>query len=149
MSTHQASSNTVNIFPQNIVLTSTHRSQTCWIPAAAYVQPKNTQEVAEALAIITRTGANFALRTRGHTPNPGFSGTDGSGIVIDLKLLDSLYVDKEKSVVQAGAGSTWGDVYSLLESQGLSAIGGRDGTVGLAGFLLGGTYIDTLLFSMV
>ncbi|RYO74495.1 hypothetical protein DL764_010811 [Monosporascus ibericus] len=111
-------------------------SQTCWIPAAAYVQPSNAQEVAEALAIIQRTGSKFALRTTGHTPNPGFSSVDESGVVIDLRRLNSISLDGD-GVLHAGAGSTWGQIYSFLEDKQLSATGGRDRAVGVTGFLLG------------
>ncbi|RYP91059.1 hypothetical protein DL770_002804 [Monosporascus sp. CRB-9-2] len=115
-------------------------SQTCWIPAAAYVQPSTTQEVAEALAIIRRTGSKFALRTSGHTPNPGFSSVDESGVVIDLRRLNSVSLDGD-DVLHAGAGSTWGQIYPFLENKQLSATGGRDSAVGLAGFLLGDSTI--------
>ncbi|KAI1392342.1 uncharacterized protein F4822DRAFT_441357 [Hypoxylon trugodes] len=112
--------------------------QTCWAPAAAYIQPSSAQEVAEILAVIVKTGSKFAIRTGGHNPNSGFSSVDGAGIVIDLRQLNSLSLDKEKGALHVGAGSSWGDVYSYLEDNGLSAIGGRDTLVGLAGFLLGG-----------
>ncbi|RYP78359.1 hypothetical protein DL771_000544 [Monosporascus sp. 5C6A] len=112
------------------------RSQTCWIQAAAYVQPSTTQEVAEALAIIRRTGSKFAIRTSGHNPNPGFSSVDESGVVIDLRRLNSIFLDGD-DVLHAGAGSTWGQIYPFLENKQLSATGGRDPAVGVAGFLLG------------
>ncbi|KAI0379083.1 hypothetical protein F5Y04DRAFT_290559 [Hypomontagnella monticulosa] len=115
-------------------------SQTCWESAAAYVQPVNTQEVAQALSIITKAGSKFAIRTTGHIPNPGFSSVGDTGVVIDLRKLQSLSLDKENGILRTGAGCTWGEVYSYLEENNLSAIGGRDVAVGVAGFLLGGGY---------
>ncbi|KAI1245349.1 hypothetical protein MGN70_012239 [Eutypa lata] len=112
-------------------------SQTCWIPAAAYVQPGTAQEVAEALTIIKKTGSKFAIRTSGHTPNPGFSSVDETGVVIDLRRLNAISLD-ENNLLRAGSGSTWGQVYPFLEGKQLSATGGRDPAVGVAGFLLGG-----------
>lgn len=103
------------------------------------MQPGTAQEVAEALAIIKKTGSKFAIRTGGHTPNPGFSSVDETGVVIDLRRLNSISLD-ENNLLRAGAGSTWGQVYPFLEGKQLSATGGRDPAVGVAGFLLGGVY---------
>ncbi|KAI1267656.1 hypothetical protein F5Y18DRAFT_378391 [Xylariaceae sp. FL1019] len=115
-------------------------SQTCWAPAAGFIFPENAQQVADVLAAAVKTGTRFALRCRGHNPNPGFSSIGEGGVVIDIHKLSSLSLDRDASVLHVGAGATWGDVYSFLEEQGLSAIGGRDTAVGVAGFLLGGGY---------
>jgi len=111
-------------------------SQTCWVPAGGYVQLSNAQEVAQALAIIRETGCKFAIRTSGRNPNVGFSSVDQTGIVLDLRRLNSMTLSD--TVGQAGAGSNWGEVYKYLEENRLSATGGREQSVGLAGFLLGG-----------
>ncbi|KAI0838296.1 hypothetical protein F5Y06DRAFT_296839 [Hypoxylon sp. FL0890] len=74
-------------------------SQTCWNPAAAYVQPHNTEEVAKILKIVVKSGSKFAVRTRGHTPNPGFSSM------------------RENGIVHVKAGSTWG------EDRGVNSMG--------------------------
>lgn len=113
------------------------RSSTCWTPAAAYVQPTTTEEVARVLAIVKQTGTKFAIRATGHNPNPGFSNIDGTGIVIDLGSLKSLSLT-DQGILQAGAGNTWGEVYAWLEERQLSATGGREPAVGVGGFLLGG-----------
>ncbi|KAI0416798.1 hypothetical protein F5X98DRAFT_342868 [Xylaria grammica] len=115
-------------------------SQLCWATPAAFVRPEGSTEVAEALSIVTKAKTKFALRTRGHTPNPGFNSTGNDGIVIDLQNLRSMSLDTARSVLHVGSGATWGEVYKFLEEHKLSTIGGRDGTVGLAGFLLGGGY---------
>lgn len=104
------------------------------------MQPGTAQEVAEALTIIKKTGSKFAIRTSGHTPNPGFSSVDETGVVIDLRRLDAISLD-ENNLLRAGSGSTWGQVYPFLEGKQLSATGGRDPAVGVAGFLLGGVFL--------
>jgi FAD/FMN-containing dehydrogenase len=111
-------------------------SQTCWIFAAGFVQLNNAQEVAQALAIVQKTGSKFVIRTSGHNPNVDFSSVDKTGVVLDLRALNSKVL--ENDVMQAGAGNNWGEVYTYLEKNELSAIGGREQGVGLAGFLLGG-----------
>ncbi|KAF4462413.1 Bifunctional solanapyrone synthase [Fusarium albosuccineum] len=112
-------------------------SQKCCVPAAAYVHPDTASEVAEALKIVKGTGCKFAIRTSGHNPNLGFSSIDQTGVVLDLRRLNSKELVQE-NIARLGAGNTWGEVYEWLEKQELSVIGGRDPTVGLAGFLLGG-----------
>ncbi|ROV99464.1 hypothetical protein VMCG_06301 [Cytospora schulzeri] len=115
-------------------------SQTCWIPAAAYVVLNNASEVASALAIIKKAGCKFAIRTSGHNPNVGFSSVDGSGVVLDLSGLDEKSLGSDDSVLHAGPGNRWGPVYTFLQEQGLSPVGGREVQVGLGGFLTGGGY---------
>ncbi|KAI1325928.1 FAD-binding domain-containing protein [Xylariaceae sp. FL0255] len=80
-------------------------SQTCWDSPAAYIQPETTQQVAEALAILKNTCTKFALRTHGHTPNPGFSSIGKNGVVLDLhKLCSIISFDKEAGILHVGAG---------------------------------------------
>ena len=119
--------------------TSTQRpwSQTCWTPAAGYVQPETIDQLKDILAAIRENKCPFAVRSTGHNPNAGFSSVDETGIVIDLSQLRGMELGAN-SVAKVGAGHKWGEVYAWLEEQGLSAIGGRDPEVGLGGFLLGG-----------
>ncbi|KAI9690793.1 MAG: hypothetical protein M1822_008412 [Bathelium mastoideum] len=42
------------------------------------------------------------------------------------------------TVTRVGAGRDWGDVYSVLDHQNLTVIGGREKSVGVAGLTLGG-----------
>ncbi|KAI3319668.1 6-hydroxy-D-nicotine oxidase [Xylariaceae sp. AK1471] len=127
-------------------------SQTCWTPAACYITPSTRGDIEIALWDIKRRDAKFAVRGTGHSPNRGFSSTDGTAVVIDLRerirKLRSSETAKEKGVclsddrqtVDVTAGSTWGEVYTFLEERGLCAMGPRDPSVGVVGFLLGGGY---------
>lgn len=116
-------------------------SQTCWTPAAAYVFLSNAKELRDALEIVRKTESKFTIRTTGHNPNYGFSSADEASIVLDIRQLNSKELSAENKVARVGSGSTWGEVYSWLEAQELSAIGGREQDVGLGGFLLGGILI--------
>ncbi|KAG6366579.1 hypothetical protein INS49_000757 [Diaporthe citri] len=114
-------------------------SQSCWLPAAAYVVLSTTREVVSALAVVRKTGCKFAIRTSGHNPNVGFSSVDGSGVVLDLRGLKGRTLG-DNNVLHAGGGCVWGDIYPFLEEHGRSPIGGRETQVGLGGFLTGGGY---------
>ncbi|RYP17318.1 hypothetical protein DL765_004609 [Monosporascus sp. GIB2] len=111
-------------------------SQTCWLPSACFVRPRNAVEVAVSLKVITVVGSKFAVRGGGHNPNAGFASVDSSGVNIDLRSLDFLAM-KEDGVLQAGPGNTWEKLYAFVEQKGRSVIGGRHGSVGIPGFLLG------------
>jgi FAD/FMN-containing dehydrogenase len=127
--------------------TNTPWSLSCRQTPAAFVQLQTAEEVSKALSIVKETGCKFAVRTSGHNPNPGFSSTDESGVVLDLRRLKTREL-LDDGTARCGAGNTWGDVYTWLEEQKLSAIGGRDCSVGLAGFLLGGMSHEVLGVAM-
>ncbi|KAI9147046.1 FAD-dependent monooxygenase yanF [Paramyrothecium foliicola] len=112
-------------------------SQTCWEEAAAYVYLQTAVEVSQALLLLEQTATKFAIRTTGHNPNSGFSSVDKLGIVIDIGQMKTRALSAD-GIASVGAGNTWGEVYSWLEDNKRSAIGGRDQQVGVAGFLLGG-----------
>ena len=114
------------------------RSTDCQLPAACFVKPKNTLEVAVVLKVVTALGTKFAVRNGGHSPNVGFASTDGSGVLIDLRRLNTLSLSGDHKVLQAGTGNNWGDVQTYLDPLGLSAVGGRYLTVGISGLILGG-----------
>jgi FAD/FMN-containing dehydrogenase len=114
------------------------RSSTCWLPAACFIRVQNQVELALALKIVTLFQATFAIRSVGHNPNPGFSSVGQAGIVLDLGALNSIVLSPQKDFVSVGPGATWDQVYSELENDQLTAVGGRVAGVGVGGLLLGG-----------
>jgi FAD/FMN-containing dehydrogenase len=99
--------------------------------------PENAQQVSSAIAILTLTSTQFAVRGGGHMPIPGYNNID-SGVLLSTSNLTTLELSHGQSTVSVGAGNRWRDVYSYLEPYGLAAVGGRVGDVGVSGFLLGG-----------
>jgi FAD/FMN-containing dehydrogenase len=88
--------------------------------------------------ILRSNNASFAIRSGGHSPLPGWANIN-NGVLIALRGLADKAYNEETQTVRVGFGSTWNEVYKLLESHGRSAVGGRAATVGM-GFLLGGVY---------
>ncbi|KAI1144298.1 6-hydroxy-D-nicotine oxidase [Hypoxylon sp. FL0543] len=113
-------------------------SQTCWLPAACYVRPQTAEEVATALKAVRETGSRFVIRSGGHNCNPYVSSIDSSGVVLDLRDLNSISLDESTGIASIGPGCTWGQVYAFLEDYGLTTTGGRQKDVGVGGFILGG-----------
>lgn len=120
-------------------------SSACRLPAACIVNPTTAQEVATAVKILTKYESKFAVRSGGHNYIPGFASTNESGVLISLSLLNDVTLSDDKRTVQAGAGARWNDVYAPLTANGLTAVGAREGFVGVGGLILGGKII---LFSV-
>lgn len=67
----------------------------------------------------------------------GASNAEG-GITLDLRKLDDVFVDEGLDWARVGTGNRWKKVYEVLEPLGRTAAGGRNGEVGVGGFILGG-----------
>ncbi|KAF2166986.1 hypothetical protein M409DRAFT_23030 [Zasmidium cellare ATCC 36951] len=103
--------------------------------------PRNAQEVASGLQALQRsyTGAgdgHIAVRSGGHN-SAGASNIE-NGITIDLSLMNASTFDKASNVAMIQTGARWRKVYTDLLAWNVTVPGGRDGGVGVGGFLLGG-----------
>lgn len=129
------------IIPSTIVLAYKNiRSETCWLPASCFILVETTCDVVAALKMITYIGAKFAVRSGGHNPNAGFGSIDSSGVLLDLRGLNSTSLLEGNGILQTGPGNTWGFLYNLLDGYNMSVAGGRHSSVGVGGYLLGGQY---------
>jgi FAD/FMN-containing dehydrogenase len=81
--------------------------------------------------------ADFAIRSGGHSHWAGGSNVD-NGVTIDLGLLKGTEYDPATSLASVLPGGRWADVFKELEKHSVAVPGGRDGNVGVAGFLTGG-----------
>lgn len=114
------------------------------VTPACVVQPRSAEDVALAVRILGEAhgGAEddkciFAIKGGGHGIFAGASSAP-NGITIDLQYMDDVSVMKDHKTASLGPGIRWGDVYKALEPFGLTVAGGRDNSVGVGGFLLGG-----------
>lgn len=101
------------------------------------VTPTNALEVAATLLITTFFQCPFAVKSGGHAAFEGASNIQG-GVTIDLVGLKQVQVSADRTLTQVGAGNRWLDVYSKLDMQQLSVIGGRVADIGVGGLTLGG-----------
>jgi FAD/FMN-containing dehydrogenase len=102
------------------------------------VNLESVVDVVSAMRVVTHTLSKFSVRSRGHNPNPGFSSVDKTGVLLDLRNMNTLNVNDGASIVSAGPGVSWGDVYRVLNPLNRSAVGARHADVGVAGSVLGG-----------
>lgn len=104
---------------------------------ACRVSPTNPIEVAATVLITSFLRCPFAVKSGGHAAFAGASNIQG-GVTIDLNNLDHVKVSKDKTLTQVGAGNRWLDVYTKLDPQQLSVVGGRVADIGVGGLTLGG-----------
>ncbi|KAK8036139.1 FAD-binding domain-containing protein [Apiospora rasikravindrae] len=97
------------------------------------VAPTSVHAVSVTIKVLAFFQVKFAVRSGGHSPNPGFSSVGDSGILLDLSKLDRTTLSEDKKVVSVGPGQRWGKVYSFLDAYGLSVTGGRIPNVGVGG----------------
>ncbi|KAK2739637.1 hypothetical protein FQN55_009373 [Onygenales sp. PD_40] len=99
--------------------------------------PNSTEEMAEIVAALQDTTDQFAVKSGGHMPNPGFASIS-EGILISTKNLDQVTYDSETETVVVGPGLMWEEILEAIEPTGRVVVGGRMGAVGVGGYLLGG-----------
>ena len=90
-----------------------------------------------ALLVSTFFQCPFAVKSGGHAAFAGASNIQG-GVTIDLVNLNQVQVSSDKTLTRVGAGNRWLDVYSKLDLQQLSVVGGRVADIGVGGLTLGG-----------
>ncbi len=90
------------------------------------------------MKVLADLNATFAMRGGGgHMPIPLYGNTNG-GVLIVPTDLNTLQVSDDQKSLAIGPGNHWGTVYEYLEPYGLIVVGGRVGSVGVPGLLLGG-----------
>lgn len=105
------------------------------------VLPSNAEDVSLAVKTLVKSNrvgpCRFAVRGGGHTPWAGASNIK-DGVTIDLSLLNKTVYKKAQSTASIGPGARWQSVYETLDQLGVAVPGGRAGTVGVGGLILGG-----------
>ncbi|KAI0446386.1 FAD-binding domain-containing protein [Xylaria telfairii] len=109
--------------------------------ADCFVLPRTSNEVATALTTLVnvsgcKNNSSIAVRSGGHS-STGSSSTI-NGVTIDLSHLNSTSYNADTNIASIGPGGRWEYVYAELIKYGITTTGGRDGDVGVGGFLLGG-----------
>ena len=107
-----------------------------------FVLPHDTQEVSTTIKTLASDGDgagdwHIAVRSGGHGP-PGINNI-ANGVTIDLSMMNNSWYDPDRKLASVQPGGKWKNVYySLLNNGSVTVTGGRDGDVGVGGFLLGG-----------
>lgn len=113
------------------------------------MRPTSAQLLATVLRIIVQFQVLFAIRSGGHSPNPGWASIGEPGVLLDLSRLDTITVSDDASVVSVGPGQRWGGVVEALDSHNVTAVAGRLTSLGVGGLLLGGRLSFVLSLALV
>lgn len=98
----------------------------------------SADDVALMIQILGRYEVQFAIRSGGHSPNPGFSSIGSDGILFDLSAMSQVILSDDGSFASVGPGARWGQVSATLVPLGATIVGAREPHVGVGGLLLGG-----------
>ena len=98
--------------------------------------PRDSGEVRAAIQVARASGLPTAVRGGGH--NVAGLGSVEDGIVIDLRLINHVTVDRRRRRARVGGGATWLDFDLGTSTYGLACTGGTFDTTGVGGLTLGG-----------
>ncbi|KAH8666957.1 hypothetical protein BX600DRAFT_436329 [Xylariales sp. PMI_506] len=101
------------------------------------VQPRTADAVAEVVLSVRQNHCRFTTKSGGHSIAAGASAIN-NGLLLDLRYLNQIDFSEDKTIVSVGPGNRWSAVYAEVEKHDLIVVGGRDASVGVGGFLLGG-----------
>ena len=122
------------------------RVQSYWSEAAqlnstCIIQPHDPNEVANIVTTLAQANSTypckFAVRSGGHITWAGGSNI-ADGVTVDLGFLNTTVYHAENNTAAIGPGARWLSVYQTLDALNIAVGGGRAGTVGVSGLLLGG-----------
>jgi FAD/FMN-containing dehydrogenase len=106
---------------------------------ALIILPETAEDVSTAVKVLAQhTEVQFAVSSGGHSPHPNVANTN-TGVTIDLQALNTIERDAhDDTVYRIGAGARWGAVYDVLADAKRAALGSRECTVGVGGYITGG-----------
>lgn len=114
-----------------------NRSTRARLNSTCIFSPTTTQATVVGVKVAKFFNTQFAIRSGGHTPDPGPASTS-EGILFSLENLNQIDLDTTNNIAFIGPGNRWGDVYVNLEAKGFLVTGGRVSPVGVGGLLTGG-----------
>ncbi|RDI67504.1 FAD-binding oxidoreductase [Nocardia pseudobrasiliensis] len=103
-------------------------------PSAA-LSVRDVADVRTAVRWARESGESLVVRGGGHS-YAGFS--TGTGLVLDLRALDTISVDADAGRITVGGGTRGGAIYEVLEQYDLAIPLGNSNEVGIGGLTLGG-----------
>ncbi len=105
---------------------------------SAVARPIDVRDVRDAIRFTVARGIRVRARSGGHS-YAGYS-TLSNGVVLDLRTLNAIDVDRRAGTATIGAGAQLIDIYAGLARKGVTLPGGSCPSVGVSGVTLGGGF---------
>jgi hypothetical protein len=107
-----------------------------FVQPQAVARPISAQDVQNAVRWCVAKGVPMRARSGGHS-YAGYS-TVSNGVMLDLRKLNAIRVNKRGRYATVGAGCQLIDIYRALAAQGVTVPAGSCPSVGVSGVTLGG-----------
>lgn len=129
----------------NASLASYYSGQESDLEPSCIFSPVDTAQVSKFIKLVTGKDHHpqasqplrFAIRSGGHMIWSGSANIQG-GITVDLRSMNALLLNEDRSVASLGTGGIWSEIYSQLVPYNLTVMGGRVAGIGVGGLSTGG-----------
>lgn len=118
------------------------------VAPACRLAPASSEDVSTIVSTAVQLKCKFAIHSGGHMMPARQSNIGYEGFTIDTAGLNTFELSEDESQVTLGPGNTWGPVYDALNQRNLTVVGARAPSVGVGGYLLGGTRSFSVLIIM-
>ena len=98
--------------------------------------PAGAEDVARVVGFASQRGLRVAAQCTGHGASP--LGDLGGTILLKTSAMTGVQIDAGRRRARVAGGARWQDVVPGASELGLAALHGSSGTVGVAGYSLGG-----------
>ncbi|ORW68025.1 hypothetical protein AWC23_21525 [Mycobacterium saskatchewanense] len=102
---------------------------------SAVVRPRSANQLASAVAVVSRLGGRVVVQATGHGAGEPVLGDD---VLLDTSALTDVTVDPTRRLAYVGAGAMWPAVQKAAAPHGILGLSGTSPTVGVAGYIFGG-----------
>ena len=89
--------------------------------------PTSAQAVGDGVtALLKYSSVPFAMKSGGHSPNPGHNNVDG-GVLFAFSGMAGTVISSDRETAEVGPGARWQEAITALEPYGKAVVGGRVG----------------------
>jgi FAD/FMN-containing dehydrogenase len=100
-------------------------------------KPEKAIEVSTLILLSRLTQCPFAVRSGGHAAFSGASSADG-GVTVTFEKMKQITLSADKKIAAIEPGNLWYDIYTNLQNDNLTVVGGRVSAIGVGGLTTGG-----------